>query len=1674
MALNTRLTQNIDLQADGSALTKALSVIETSLNNIVGKAGSLGKTLEGGANAGSKAWNNQLKQLNILIGQAQNLQKLLDANTNKRAGGILGALDEQALGKKGAAASRLAQDLTATSSAADVLEKRLALLNKRFAELTLAGRTVGQRDLTKQLNTESALRDVKALEREFQKLNGQSSSGSGTKAQQENMAKLRAEITAANAELAKMGQNYRRTDFSPQIAQLRTLTDQYRRAVAEARKFELAQPGRAQTAQRTAVGILNQTDAQRLAAIQRASAGFQFPTGISQTVSQQSAEKALADSLSKRLRLLNMIQQAQDRGAPTRSVERLNDAYKRLGQQLGENFKLLTQVNKEINNTPQAKAAAARQQINETLFGDGGFAFAKRIAGASIITTGVFALISAVQQATKFVIEYEAALKQLQAISGSTDEQMGRLSKSIGEVGRNSTYSLLEITKAATVIAQAGYSAQETGEVLKSAITLSTASGSDPIQSVEVLTSALGAFQLQAGEAGRVTDTLVTAMNKSKLSIDQMGSAIQYAGATANEAGVRFEELTTIAAALANAGIKSGSTIGTGVRQLIVDLQTPSEKFLKELKDIGLTMADVDIKAKGFAAVVKTLAEAGFTAEAAYASFETRAAAAFLAFKGQIGTYDELALAIAQGGAAAEAQARAMDSLSAQWSRLKNDLGVVAAGIGGPLLAALKTVTSILATVTEGFIDFFSAINQLTSAVPGLNSVLTILLTTGIGALFGPVGAITGLFVGLAAAVGSAGSEFEALRTKTSDAEAKFNSQTQTVNNLDSAINGLIDRQGELKTNSIALQTETVTLAERFGDLYNYLGKAAGSYDELLSAMLRYRGEALKQQGLEAQTLKTNAEIELNAARKRLSDTAGGRGGGFIDRANLEWQLNNPPGNDKSGQAMMRRARSALSSDDIAAVTTSRNEIAKYNAANNGAAQAILNMLEERLALIKQIASLQSQINIASKQIDVADAATTPTAESRNRYIVGTTNMVNNILTESENGNWSRVSPTIARLQKVIANSKVDLAKLKQGTGEYIVLQNDISRAESQLARLVRAKREKDEKDAKIRPETARKGLTLSGTQVKTELTRAFPGANLYSEKPRSLATQQRLYNDYKAGRGPLAAKPGTSNHGSGYAIDMTPLKGTSMDEVVAYLEGLGLEVTERLNERDPKTGRYHWHFAWKAKTSSFQKQEDASLKQLQQAISQQKVSTASATIQSIIAKGKAGTGTADELSKALEAAIGQYTSASLANYDTQHPAAGLTGDALKLQQTGRAELEAKLKEDADKFRADLFRSIGDVAQKAFDTATKAIDANLQQALYDADNLVRAADSNIARSTSRLNKDRTGAGTSYYLQQQREAAQLNSDRAKISANDTANAQTAVALDAWKTQIDAMPDGEAKVGQLNAYTEALNRLNDALRQTDELQQSVNDRTSVYVNNLPLEDRLKNSAAAWADNNRVMQDWATVMENNVGPALDVMTSTLTNVFAQVISGSMGIKGALKSIISAVGQFVVQLIAKALALAAIKWFLKLIGVDVIDTPGGVGIRKIPGKLQGGEIKPKMMMSGGPTAGYISQGVANKDTVPILGARGEFMLRKAAVDSLGLENVSALNRQGAKALGKMAGAVPIPGACARQEMNLYVIKPDEKPQLGPKDMVLAITDDMLQGGVTKQLVRKISQGAM
>jgi TP901 family phage tail tape measure protein len=263
------------------------------------------------------------------------------------------------------------------------------------------------------------------------------------------------------------------------------------------------------------------------------------------------------------------------------------------------------------------------------------------IAGQAAILGNYVAISSAYQAITgtiSGVINLEKELKQFQAITQTSNTEMVTFEHGLLAIASSSKFTANEVAQAATIMGQAGLSAKQVGDSIQAVINLAAASGSGLKESVDVVTSVLGVFNLNASEAARVANVLTSGLNLSKLTIDKLALGVQYAGNVAHDAGLSFTELTATLGGLSNAGIRNGSTLGTGVRQVLLDLQNPSDKFKKVMQELGITLTDIDIKSNGLVGVFENLAKKGFTNADALRSFETRAIAAFSAISNNLDT----------------------------------------------------------------------------------------------------------------------------------------------------------------------------------------------------------------------------------------------------------------------------------------------------------------------------------------------------------------------------------------------------------------------------------------------------------------------------------------------------------------------------------------------------------------------------------------------------------------------------------------------------------------------------------------------------------------------------------------------------------------------------------------------------------------------------------------------------------------------------------------------------------------------------------------------------------------------------------------------------------------------------------------------------------------------------
>lgn len=1687
MTQESRLVQNIAIKADGASLLKP---IEQIANEISRTATQIGRVFEGNTRL-TKAQKSELegmvRRMGQLTSQAGSLEKILNGLQTKKQNRSLTGLDDQSLGRQAQSAAALRKNLQATTEASSALEIRLNQLRQRFADLAKAGRQVGQRELSKALGTEKAIADLRQLESQLQRIDRKAAlSGSPLSA---NANTLRSQITTSQAELLALIKNPRRINFGSEVSSLNLLIGQYEKlAVAEAKAGVAANRAR-EAARQSLMAQSREADEMLRARLQRGASRYSFTSDDVRSRNLTSvgleAEQTRLFARAQQIRSLIVKATAEGSGASQQYLNGLNKAWEAITGRISQAIAL----QRAYNNLPETRAATTRKAVTDALFGDGGFALGSRV----LAVQGIFAVINAVRDGARFVVQFEDALAQLQAVAGATDTEMTKLAGSIQETARTTKFSAVEITKSATTIAQAGYSAAETGSILRDALNLATASGTSPADAVDTLTSTLGAFQLQAGESAHVVDVLVEALNRSKLSITQMQSAIQYAGATAKENGIQFEELAAIAGSLANAGIRSGSTIGTGIRQLLVDLKTPTEDFKQSLADVGLTMADVDVKANGLAGVVKKLTQAGFSAQQAYDSFEVRAASAFLAFRNQIGTYDQLALALATAGSATEAQAKAMDSLSAKGQRLLNVLGELVVTLSGPFVDLLKLVADGLSEIVMGVTNFIKNVAGLTGslglssgALAGFNALLSGALVALAGfAVGGPIGAAIAGVAGFAASLKYSTTEMDRLKAASNEADAALDSQTQTIATADEAIQNLIDREVTLRNNKVALQAETVNLTNKFGELSTILQGQVNDYDQLLAAMIRYRTEAAKKGEEDARAKGIALRAERQGYLGQLGQPTGDlqfdlraqsriTRGGKVPEALAYFQKN-------LGTDFSKLDTAGLSSASIGFL----GQLNTLRSANidgkDKSLASLISSLEKRYDVLQKLVTTQSNIDLTDQQQGLFRVQGSRQAQTTQTALTKVTGAVNSALTQNARAPGSaedRLTRLTAEIENGISNFEREISRLDKTSPEAAVFGANLQALQEQLGRITSARRKTEEDGAKeLRGLSGGKAYT--SREVGLLLQKDF-GTTTTSAQ-RSLQRQGELY---AAAGGKGVAKPNANApHVADKAVDIAPPgNNITPEDITNYLTKKGFTGVKVITKQHG-TGP-HWHIQWSGQDTTGQQVADQkaeadarALQQLLETASGAKVGAASASISRIIQQAKAGTIDVTTAGGQLDEAIKNYRSATLADYDTKHPLGGLLPNEQKLISVGRAELEAKLGEEAAKFHADLYKQISDAATTAYSNAIKSLDDALEAKQRRNELPVNEASQRVSLAQSDLNKSKAGAGTLFALQRDLRIAEVTRDQGNLSALDDDLAKRKVQKG---TLVDAASRAKATGGENSeAYLGVLEKIREAdvsiAEQEDKiltLRGNLAARTGELAE-VPLAERIRQSTAAWADQSGVMDGIGKTLENSIGPALDQLTDQFANFFTNIATGARTFQQALGDMIGAFARFVLQIIAKALALMAVKAILSAFGLQLNDGVGGVTIGKKA--FNGGEVEGRF--NGGPIhklmgGGRVNHGFSTHDSARYDLAEGEYVVRNKAVKDLGIPFMEDINRHGSKALDKLGGTNII-APPARQETNVYVVQEKSRQQMGPNDVLVVLQEDILQGGPTKKLIKQVAQGA-
>jgi TP901 family phage tail tape measure protein len=1290
-----------------------------------------------------------------------------------------------------------------------------------------------------------------------------------------------------------------------------------------------------------------------------------------------------------------------------------------------------------------------------------------------------YGVFGAVQGGASQVVEMEDELQKLQAIANATDPQLQQLKASIYAVGESSRFSVIDLAKVSQTLAQAGVSAGEMEKVLSAVTTLATASGSTPDEAVNLVTSALGSFQLQSSEAARVADLMTSALNRTKLTVQQTGQAIQYVGATAFEQNISLEQLLGTVGAIAQAGVKSGSTIGTGFRQFLVDLQTPSEKLKTQLDAVGLSASEVNVAVRGLPAVLKSLGDAGFGSSQAYQGLETRAAAFYLVAKNNIPVMDELQMSFAQQGAAAIANERAMNSLSAQWQRFKN---VLSEGFGESLETPLIVLQNIITAITDKIKEGRDAADEVRKLnAEGKAGIMNYDLTPAaeetlkrtLNMLSSPTG-----FTSLGTAGGGLGDWLESWTTKANGATAasermatrsaeateKVEGQSGKISELDKEMERLVTQQDSLKDGSNQVNVETVSLTARFEGLAAFLTTTKDKYGDLMNAMREYRAEAVRTQAsyLNSQIAELGEQERTSKGMATQYANAALRDPKFANDARLLEALRAPrvrgagqviaDASVKYGDQNLTRLSSELFklTDAVSRSNLARSSRADMIAQNTGAGQSLQQRTVEVEGRLRQFTSLDQPQQVQQAPT-IRNAANAVVAEVKARLA--------NPATAKDavprlNGYLARAGAVVKGIDAALAPTKAETAEAKRRDREA----KAAGRAADREAKLV--------------------------TQADVDRIGQALGLKLGSGT-RTPAQQEALH---AAGATPARGfGPRTSNHVSGTARDFS-VSGMSDAEarrtaatMRAQYRAAGIDAQVLFEDgKTAGTGR-HIHVGVRKGTNrrtdqsaGLEDRNQATLARDQLGLDEDNLKTQLKAVSEATTTGAFDTAVA-AAKAALDKVNAQLEPAAL----DELAAAGIA--------PGSPQFELKMRQ----VRQEIAQNTADFQQKITDGIIKSTKKQLEAADTAFDAAIAPAQGRLAIAQAQ------SSGLDAYSLRNKVpdyVKNLANDRIAMNQEAVTRAQYAAAparIDAQQQAMDALRGTIGRDGvdpvQVNAQLATMNvELTQLIANRDALAAQLGAGGLVPTT---LADGLNQAIESYRNANNLGRSFKDDIIMNLGGAIETVNTGLETMFTNIANGSQTALQAFGSFAKGMISYIQQMLAKILAAKALEFLLNLVGTAIGSkvaggntlASGGVttGVNASGNVNVGGGISvvPFTSFNGGPAGapikrlggGSVENGSTAADSVHTKLARGEWVVKKEAVDSVGNQFMARLNQHGSKALDSLQ-SVPKLDMRNHTETNVWVVPQGQQPQMGPNDVRIILNDELLNGD-GKRLVQNISR---
>lgn len=310
------------------------------------------------------------------------------------------------------------------------------------------------------------------------------------------------------------------------------------------------------------------------------------------------------------------------------------------------------------------------------------------------------------------------------------------------------------------------------------------------------------------------------------------------------------------------------------------------------------------------------------------------------------------------------------------------------------------------------------------------------------------------------------------------------------------------------------------------------------------------------------------------------------------------------------------------------------------------------------------------------------------------------------------------------------------------------------------------------------------------------------------------------------------------------------------------------------------------------------------------------------------------------------------------------------------------------------------------------------------------------------------------------------AVQIYEDRvsrATVGTSEYAEAQR----DLWSAQ-DRLAELERR--RAEAMADATVTQSEATARTSEATSQINS----------MGDAVEAAIERWRRMSGANKGFYEQISDAIVDSMEAANRSFGTFVRDVASGTKSIGESFRDMATSIIQSLLEIAAQRAATAIFDDILGMVGIGGGGSSGGgrrssnqTGGGGIGGLISGGFNFLSGLFNDG---GYIraNQGryIPTRDSVPVLARPGEYILRNSAVEAIGRDNLDTINAMGNRVISGSSQSIQSPLGNQSGEggvVNVWIVSPDEKPQLGPRDIIAVVNDEIARNGSTKRLIQSI-----